>query len=166
MNCRIIKLKRFSGRAASVYSVYIEAEKETLFDEFIKENVSTFKSEVTDIAQRLRTIGYETGAREIFFKTKEGKPGDGVCALYDKPNSKLRLYCIRYGNDIVILGGGGPKPKNIRSLQQSDKLTKENYFLRKISNLITERLKEGEIKFSLNDLDLEGNLTFNDEEHE
>jgi hypothetical protein len=39
----------------------------------------------------------------------EGKYGDGVSALFDKPKYKLRLYCIRYGTQIIIVGWGGEK---------------------------------------------------------
>jgi hypothetical protein len=89
MECTIVKLDNFSGAQTSIYSVYIEEEGKTLFDKFIEENLSMFNLEIKDIVQRLLTIGKITGAREQFFKTNEGVPGDGVCALYDDPYSKL-----------------------------------------------------------------------------
>lgn len=128
MKCKLVKLNKFSGNKASVYSVYISDEGETLFDIFIKENINLFKSEILDIVKRLNGIVKYTGARIEFFKDWEGKPGDGVCALYDSPQFKLRLYCIRYGADIIILGGGGYKPKSISALQEDQKLKDENYF--------------------------------------
>lgn len=155
-----------SGSSASIYSVFLEDEQKTLFEKFVDENKISFKSELKDIFSRLKTIGHKTGAREQFFKINEGNPGDGVCALYDSPGSKLRLYCIRYGTLIVVLGGGGYKPKNIRELQADEKLTEENYFLRELSKRITERLKDNEISFSNDAMDFEGNLEFNDEDYE
>ncbi|MDR0865083.1 MAG: hypothetical protein LBO74_09165 [Candidatus Symbiothrix sp.] len=131
----------------------MEKESETLFEKFLKENFISHKSEIIDIAQRLKTIGAKTGAREIFFKSGEGKLGDGVCALYDCPNHRLRLYCIRYGTQIIVLGGGGQK--NVRTLQEDPKLKKENYFLRELSKQITEKIKNAEIKYSKNGLDFE-----------
>lgn len=165
MECTIVKLDNFSGAQTSIYSVYIEEDGKTLFDKFIEENISAFNLEIKDIVQRLLTIGNKTGAREQFFKINEGMPGDGVCALYDDPNSKLRLYCIRYGNDIVILGGGGFKPKTIRALQEDKKLEAENYFLRDLSKEITQRLKDKDIT-KPNFMDFEGDLTFNFEDYE
>lgn len=38
MNYKLVKLKNFSGREASVYSIYIEDDGKTLFDLFIEEN--------------------------------------------------------------------------------------------------------------------------------
>lgn len=76
----------------------------------------------------------------------------------------MRLYCIRYGNALIILGGGGNKPKNIRALQEDEKLRDENYLLRIISKLIEERTRSGEIEFSQDGTTFTGNLEFNTDE--
>ena len=166
MEYELIKLDRLSGSEASVYTILLNDENETLFDIFLNENKNSFIDELKDIIQRLRVIGNDTGAREQYFKLKEGIPGDGVCALYDSPDKNLRLYCIRYGTLIVILGGGGLKPKNIKALQDSEKLTDENYFLREVSEHIRQKMKDKEIRFSDDELDFEGDLTFNTEDYE
>lgn len=165
MGHRLVKLENFSGSEASIYAVMNNETNLTSFDEFIKVNNDLFKSEINDILIRLQTIGHKTGARESFFKLREGFPGDGVCALYDKPKSDLRLYCIRYGRSLIILGGGGPKSKKIKALQDDEKLTKENYFLRKLSNDIKNRTTEGEISLINEGMDLEGNLNFDENEY-
>ena len=164
MKYRLVKLSSFSANECSIYSILLNDEQETLLEKFIKENKDTFLSEIKDILQRLRTIGHKTGARIDFFKLDEGYPGDGVCALYDDEESNLRLYCIRYGTQLVVVGGGGPKPKEIRALQEDEKLTKENYFLRSLSAKITERIKEKEICYTNDYLDFSGDLEFQDEE--
>ncbi|KPM46587.1 hypothetical protein [Jiulongibacter sediminis] len=164
MKWKLVMLEEYSGNHASVYSVILNEENGTLYENFIEENLTSFKSEIQDIHKRLVTIGTKTGAREGFFKRYEGKPGDGVCALFDKPNSKLRLYCIRIGNDIVILGGGGPKSKKIKALQEDKKLTKENAIIKKVSAQLTELIKQKDIRYSTDGLKLEGQLEFDDEE--
>lgn len=164
IKCEIVKLEQFSGSLASVYSVVLDGEHQTLLNKFIAENIISHKSETKNILKRLMTIGHNTGARIDFFKEWEGKPGDGVCALYDEPDSKLRLYCIHYGKQIIIVGSGGEKPKKIRALQENDKLKDENYLLREISNQITNRIKEKDIKYSTDGLNFIGDLVFDDEE--
>lgn len=164
MKAKLVKLGQFSGNKASIYGVWFDELQKTSFDTFIIENKNVFLSELKDIISRLKIIGCTTGAREQFFKINEGIPGDGVCALYDSPDKKLRLYCIRYGNLIVIIGSGGSK--EVQKLQQNDKLKDENYFLRELSAKITERLKEGELWFTDNKMDFEGNLEFNNEDYE
>jgi len=160
MNCEIVKLEEFSGDEASVYSIYIEEEEMTLYDKFVIENKANFLAEINDINKRLISIG-KIGAKDIYFKLNEGAPGDGVCALYDNPNSNLRLYCIRYGTSIVLVGGGGYKPKSIRALQEDKKLEDENYFLRKLSAEIKQRMQEKDLKFTNDYLDFEGDINFN-----
>ena len=82
----------------------------------------------------------KTGAAEHFFKLNEGKPGDGVCALFDSPDKKLRIYCIRFANVAIIVGGGGYKPKNIRAYQENSVLKKEAEMVIQISKIISEAL--------------------------
>lgn len=166
MKYELVKLNKMSGNKASIYSILLEDEQKTLFDCFIEENKNSFISELKSISDRLKTIGHITGAKEDFFKHKEGNPGDGVCALYDLPGSQLRLYCIRYGSLIVILGGGGYKPKGMRAFQEDPKLKKENYFLRQVSSAIQKRIADKEIIYTDDYMDFEGNLIFNDEEDE
>jgi len=162
MRCRLVKLSKFSGNKASVYSIILNNETETLLDKFLKENSNLHISETKDILKRLMTIGHKTGARTTFFKEFEGKLGDGVCALYDEPNSHLRLYCIKYGTQIIIIGNGGPKSKSIKALQEDDKLKEENYFLRWLSGQITEKIIDQDIKYSNDYLDFLGDLEFQD----
>ena len=164
MNYKIVQLQQFSGIKAGIYSIYINDEQQTLFERFVKENYSLFKSEIDDIVKSLITINNKTGAREQYFKLDEGIPGDGICALYDNPGSNLRLYCIKFGSSLLILGGGGHKPKNIRALQRIDKLKDENYLLRDISKQVTERIIEKDIQFSEDGTEIFGNLEFNDYE--
>lgn len=164
MKCNIVKIESLSGPETSIYSLYINDDEITLYESFISENQSLFKSELIDISKRLRSIGSSTGAREQFFKLHEGDLGDGVCALYDNLDKNLRLYCIRYATTTIILGGGGEKPKTMRKLQESEKLTEENYLLRELSKEITKRLKNKEIRLSYDSNDFTGTLEFNTDE--
>lgn len=164
MKFRIVKLESLSGDIASIYSVILKDDHETLFDHFISENKNSFKSELKDIVSRIITMGTKTGVREHSFKLNQGKLGDGVCYLYDDPDKKLRLYCIRYGSTTLILGCGGEKPKKMRAFQESKKLTRENYVLREISEAITKRIRAREVQISYETNDFIGNLEFNTDE--
>lgn len=159
VNFELVSLQRLSGNGATIYAVAFEGEID-LFEQFLRDNKSLYGKEVKSIVQRLSTIGRSTGARAEFFKEKEGRPGDGVCALYDDPGSKLRLFCIRYGMNLVILGGGGPKPKEIKAWEDDEKLRTEAENMIAVSAAITARIKEGELKFVNQGYDFEGDLRF------
>jgi hypothetical protein len=75
----------------------------------------------------------------------------------------LRLYCIRLGSTIIILGGGGHKPKNIRALQEEPTLTQTNAVMRQVSELLYQKIKTGEIYWE-DDYTLAGNLTIDTDE--
>lgn len=155
-----------SGKKASIYSVIMKGDTVTLFDHFISENIKAFESEIRFMVGRLKEIGHHAGAREQFFKTKEGKPGDGVCALYDCPDSNLRLYCIRYGSMAIILGGGGHKPKAIKAWQEDEKLSTEANTIMQVSKDITQRLASGDLEWSTDGFHLTGNLNTSEDEEE
>lgn len=160
MKFEVVKLGQFNGNKCGVYSIFVDNEQETLFERFLSENKISFKSEIINILERIRTINSITGARENYFKLDEGKPGDGICALFDLPDSNLRLYCIRYGNSLIILGGGGEKKKSVKALQEVEKLKTENYILRKISAEIAKRIRQREITFSEDGTEITGELEF------
>lgn len=165
MNFEVIRLKSFPNAKATIYSVIMETDAgsaTTLFERFIEENSGSYRQEMKDIMSRLQTIAQKTGSSDHFFKDWEGRPGDGVCALYDTPARKLRLYCIRFGRTILIVGGGGPKPKGIRTLQESEKLAEENSRMRMISQRIATRIREGDLAWTSDELELTGNFYFNE----
>lgn len=88
----LVKLNELSGDYCAVYSIRFNGDDDSLFEQFLSEYYDTFRNEVLDIYTRLKAIGKCVGLREWFYKANEGKPGDGVCALYDKPYSHLRVY--------------------------------------------------------------------------
>ena len=163
MKFKIVKLRQLSGKKATLYTVLLEGERKSLFERFLDENENDFSDEIVDIIDRLGVMANQVGAIKPFFKENEGRLGDLVCALYDSPKANLRLYCLRLGNAVIILGGGGRKLKTIRAFQEDDKLSKENSLMRLISKLLNEKMKEGEI-FWLNDLELGGDLTLGTDE--
>jgi hypothetical protein len=148
-------IKILSGPCANFYTIKIDGDKLTLFEKFINENKTKHKAELLNIRNRVTIMAKTTGARETFFKTKEGAPGDGVCALYDDPDKKLRLYCVRYGKLLVILGSGGEKPKGMKALQESVKLTNENNLVKRISKGVTKAMKDKYLKWSYDGMDIE-----------
>ncbi|MBA3664408.1 MAG: hypothetical protein H0W61_09395 [Bacteroidetes bacterium] len=93
-------------------------------------------------------------------------PGDLVCALHDLDESKLRLYCIRFGSIAVIIGGGGTKPEGTKAWQDKDDLKGAAELMIKVSQDYYLRTREGEIKLDPFTNKLVGNLKFGEDEEE
>lgn len=164
----IIELQDLSGHKCRIYTLILKGEEASLFRQFLNANIDAYRNELKDIQQRLYLIGHQTGARELYFKLHEGNPGDQVCALFDLPEKNLRLYCIRVGMDLVILGGGGFKSKTIRSYQEDPILTAKVEQMKKIAKHIGDRLiKKEDLRWSKDRLNIEGDLkNYNDDEED
>jgi hypothetical protein len=164
MNFEIISVPELSSSGTTVYTILPRGASSTLLDDFAAENMILHKKEVQNILKRLEIMGKKEGFRYDYFKHEEGLPGDLVCALYDNPDSNLRLYCIRYGTATVIIGGGGHKPKDIRAWQEDPVLKKHAREMIHISKVVYQRIREKDITW--NGSRLEGNLKFFGEEND
>ena len=141
----LIELNEFDSAMGHIYSVAVDDSDVTLYDSFLEENDTLFRPELAEIIHKLNTMSSQTGFIDIYFKLNEGKPGDGLCAITDS-KKKLRLYCIRFGNALLVLGGGGPKSKQIRAYQEDPKLMLENMKLRAVSDAMAKAIKEKTLK--------------------
>lgn len=92
------------------------------------------------IVQLLDKIA-EEGALERFFRP-EGKMRDSVVAL-PVIRSKLRLYCLRLSDRILILGNGGVK--NSRTYEEDDSLRGYVLTLQKFEELLKEGQRDGTV---------------------
>ncbi|HIY88163.1 MAG TPA: hypothetical protein H9824_05610 [Candidatus Bacteroides pullicola] len=159
MIAELVKLRQYKGDKAVFYSVSIDGNKDTLFEQFVEENYDMFLQELRNIDMRIKVMNEETGAREQYFKLHEGKPGDGVAALYDFPGKKLRLYCLRFGSTTVILGGGGQK--KTRTYQEDKELDKQVKLMSRISRMITLSMNDKELRLN-DDGTFDGEMTMED----
>ncbi|MCB0514933.1 MAG: hypothetical protein R2798_02080 [Chitinophagales bacterium] len=169
INYEIVELEDFSGSEATVYSIIPKGEDETLFDKFVSENITEHRKELKEILSRIKQIGETTGAREIFFKPEGDsafmrKYGKYIYALYDEEESNLRLYCIKFSSVAIILGGGGFKDKSVIKWQDDLRLSNEVKKVMAYAACILKQLDVGDLYWSKNGMELEGNLKNYDDE--
>jgi hypothetical protein len=62
------------------------------------------------------------------------------------------------------LGSGGPKPKSIRALQEDELLKEANEKMREVSRIVMEALKERDLQWSRDGMELIGDLKFTSDE--
>jgi hypothetical protein len=166
MKFELREIPQLTGRRCKIYSVLVEGDEKTLFEQFVEENEDRFPEEVNNILEKILTIKQLEGARDYFFRSKkEGKLGDGVEALFDEPNANLRLYSIKYGNILLILGSGGYKSKAIRAFQEDPKLTKENYLMRQIASVLYKAIIEKDLRWNRQGDNFMGPFHFDSEDY-
>lgn len=159
MKLEIVKLDEFCCRAGCLYSVAINDDEYLLYDHFLNSFNSDYHSEIKELQTRLKTMAGTTGFVDTYFK-EEGSPDEGVYALYDK-KQRLRLYCIRYGNCTLVVGGGGPK--TTRTYQEDPNLNSAVEMMEYVSSVITENIKNKNIVIE-SDGTLSGQLIYEEDE--
>ena len=133
-------------------------ELESFFEKFPEGG--EYDDEVDVIISWLDQIA-ERGALERYFRP-EGRYGDGVGVIPIDVGNKIRLYCLRLSDKILVFGNGGIK--DARSWQESETLAPYVKMLIDTSRFISSRIKDGTIV--LVDKEIVGNLNFTRYEEE
>lgn len=139
--------------AVSLYSIHFETENLTEFARFLekfKDNAS-LQRDFLRIVQAVQLI-MSGGALERRFRM-EGKMNDSVCAL-PVLTGKLRLYCLRLSDKVLVIGNGGIK--DVKTYQESTELTGYVMDLQKFDAIIKDAKAEGLVSYEIMGLD---NLT-------
>ena len=103
----------------------------------------------------------ERGALERYFRP-EGRYGDGVGVIPIDIGNKVRLYCLRLSNKILVFANGGVK--DAPTWEESEQLAPYVKLLIDTSRFISSRIKDGTIV--LVDKVIVGNLNFSRDETE
>lgn len=131
----------------SLYSICFDGDKETEFEKFIarfKDNATINHEYRTILLALERILG--SGALERLFRV-EGKMNDDLCALAID-SKKLRLYCLRISDQILILGNGGIK--TTRTYQENEELNGYVINLQQFDRLLKQALADGTITIEEN----------------
>lgn len=149
--------------AVNFYSIHLDEEELSELERFFEKFPvgCEYDDEIDIIIAWLDKIG-ENGALERYFRP-EGRYGDGVGVIppIDVGN-KLRLYCLRISDKILVFGNGGIKDAD--SWQNSGTLAPYVEMLIDTSRFIISRIRDG--KIILVDKELVGDLKFTRNEKE
>ena len=134
----------------TIYTIQFSEEAETEYERFYSKfiKVAQLNQDLLRIVQLVDKIADE-GALERFFRP-EGKMRDSVVAL-PVLRSKLRLYCLRLSDRILVLGNGGVK--NSRTYEEDDSLRGYVLTLQKFEELLKEGQREGAVTITLQSIE-------------
>ena len=95
--------------AVNFYSIHLDEEELSELERFFEKFPvgCEYDNEIDIIIAWLDKIG-ENGALERYFRP-EGRYGDGVGVIPIDVGNKLRLYCLRISDKILVFGNGGIK---------------------------------------------------------
>ena len=138
------------AKNCTLYTIQFLTEDESEFEHFYNK----FKDDVELNPDLMRIVGFlgriaDFGALERFFRP-EGKMSDHVVALPVVP-TKLRLYCLRLSDKILILGNGGVK--KTKTYEEDDELSGYVITLQNFDKLIKEGTANGAIVVTENKIE-------------
>lgn len=122
------------------------------FEKFIDafSGQAKFQKNIEELNYWMDTIG-KNGALDRYFRLEGGK----VKAV-PVERSKLRLYCYRINEEILIWAGGGQK--TTRTFEEDPKLDFQVNIIRQVGEQLNQRMNRGSI--TKQDQRLIGNLEF------
>ena len=144
------------------YSIRLEDEELTELERFFEKFPigCEYDDEIDVIVAWLDKIA-ESGALERYFRP-EGRYGDGVGVIPIDVGNKVRLYCLRLSDKILVFGNGGVK--DTPTWEENEELAPYVKLLIDTSRFISSRIKNGTIV--LVDKEIIGDLNFSRDETE
>lgn len=147
----------------TIYSIQFQSESESEFERFYNK----FKDDAIYNPDLMRIVAFinkiaQDGAFERFFRP-EGKMSDHVVAL-PVLTSKLRLYCLRLSDKILVLGNGGVK--NSRTYNEDETLRGYVITLQNFEKWLKEGQRIGLVTITEKTIDIseDDSKTSNEEE--
>ena len=130
-----------------MFSICFDGHDLSEFEKFLNEfkDNATYNKDFNVILLALSKI-IDKGALERFFRN-EGRMNDNVKALAID-SRKLRLYCLRISDQILILGNGGVK--TTRTYQEDSKLSGYVMDLQTFDKVLLNAQKSGKITIEKN----------------
>ena len=130
-----------------MFCICFDGGEESEFEKFLNEfkDNATYNKDFNVILLALSKI-IDKGALERFFRN-EGRMNDNVKALAIDAR-KLRLYCLRISDQILILGNGGVK--TTRTYQEDSKLSGYVMDLQTFDKVLIKAQKSGKVTIEKN----------------
>ena len=134
----------------TMYTIQFTGEELSEYEKFVQrfKDSAELKRDYQIIIYALSKIA-NNGALERYFRP-EGKMNDNVCAL-PVDSGKLRLYCLRITDKILIIGNGGLK--TTQTYEESEELLGYVIDLQKFDKLIKSEIANGSLTISETDIE-------------
>lgn len=128
---------------AGLFTICFENENLSEFEKFIHKfkDSAECQRDFQVILSALRRMLETSGFLERYFRP-EGRMRDKLCALPIE-SGKLRLYCLRMSDCVLIVGNGGRK--TTRTYEDSEELSGYVISLQKLDELIRVAVKKGDV---------------------
>lgn len=141
---------------AGLFSITFEGESYSEFQKFIDKHKDAYSKDLDIILKAITHMLTVSGFLERYFRP-EGKMRDKVCAV-PIDTSRLRLFCVRVNDGVLIAGNGGVK----KTQRYEDDPELQGYVvtLQKIDKALEMAVKKGKITIERHSIEDYEDLTF------
>lgn len=128
---------------AGLFTICFTNDNQSEFEKFIAKfkDDAYCQRDLQVILSALQHMLRTSGFLERYFRP-EGKMKDNVCALPIE-SGRLRLYCLRLSDSVLIVGNGGKK--TTKTYNESEELSGYVISLQKLDELIKVAVRKGDI---------------------
>jgi len=133
---RLVRIK--VGRKAKIYSIQFDGEDIHEFEKFLEDQKVRNHPDFQPLRKRIKELYDKRGLLAQFFRPEDDKGIRLEICRIDYGTGTLRIYCIRWDDNLLILGGGGVKPGDVRFWQESPGLSIE---VRKVTKVYDDLKK-------------------------
>lgn len=128
---------------AGLFTICFEGDDATEFQKFIEKfkEDATRKEDLSVILTAINRMLTASGFLERYFRP-EGKMGDHVVALPIE-RTRMRLYCLRMSDSVLIVGNGGMK--STKTYEEDESLNGYVITLQRLDKLLGQAMKSGKV---------------------
>lgn len=167
---QIIQIEKFlKGEKANLYTIrFIDsngiADTSTETEKFFDKIENTNPKDYQIFKAIFKNIINISGAKLKFFRNEDNSDCNFLKALMNKDDKgnkykgNLRLFCLYYDSDRVIIGNGDNK--TTRTFNEDEFLSKAAKILQKLDKVLEEKEKDGEVTWKGNELTSDKKLIF------
>ena len=118
---KLVRIK--VGRKAKIYSIRYDGEENHEFHKFVTNPEVRNHPDYQALRKKIKELYDKRGLLQQYFRPEDERYIHPEICRIDYGTGKLRLYCIRWNDNLLILGSGGVKPDDIRFWQESPELS-------------------------------------------
>lgn len=144
-----------NSEKCTMYTIHFLSEDDSELEKFISRfrDNAKYNSDFQSILIFMERI-LANGSLERYFR-REGKMDDSVVAM-PVLKSKLRLYCLRLSDHILVIGNGGVK--DTRTYEENDELQGYVMTLQKFERLLKKEAEIGNVEIT--ETEIKGDIRF------
>lgn len=132
-----------AGDGGRLFAIHFDGELDDELTALLHDPAYADAPDLDALDARLDDMVASLGFRDRYFTSIARYPSPFAALRYEK--GPYRIYCCRYGRDLLVVGGGGHKPPGTGPLQSVPTLNRAFELVKYVSAEIDRRIRSKEL---------------------